>query len=176
MKLLINNLYNLYNIGEAYHVLAIRNAFPQAEITIDGLYSHCNPRICDNLDLKWMGEKHQSSMVTIILGLLKRLIYPRQYDLVIDLGGDTFSEKPMKKYALAHALTLLPYALHHRKYVIISQSIGKFGLTKPISCYVLKNAREVVVRDSKSHLYLNSIGIQNKLAQDLAYGIFYDRN
>ena len=175
MKLLITNLYNLFNMGEVYHIMAIRQAFPNAEIAIDGLYSICNESVCEKLRLNWIGDKKQSNMVVIFAGLFRRMVKPFDCDLVIDLGGDTFSEKPQIRYAVAHALVLLPYAIRNRKYVVISQSIGELKATKLLSKYVLRKAHSVVVRDVKSWHNLYRIGIKSRVAQDLAYGVFYDR-
>lgn len=170
-RLLVTNMYNLYNKGECYHIAAIRIAFPDYEITVDGLYSFYNQALCNQLRLNWLGQKHHSNIIEILLELMQRMINPPNYDLVIDLGGDTFSERPMVRYAVAHALVLLPFALHKRKYVVVSQSIGRFSITKPLCKFVLSRAKGVVVRDYKSYDYLHSIGIECYLGQDLAYGV-----
>lgn len=82
----------------------------------------------------------------------------RKADLVLDLSGDSFTDKgsrsPINILGILIALTM------RKPVVIYSQSIGPFiKLTKPLAKMCLNKARLITVREETSEKYLKVIGV-----------------
>lgn len=175
-KFLITNLYNMYNMGEVLQLQALKENMPKDSFTIQGLYSFIDKELCRRMNIDYVGNARPQSIPRMALAIAKLTakavingIY-NNYDMVIDLGGDTFSDKPNIKYTMMHSLTLLPFAVARKPYVICSQSIGPFGLiTRSLAKFVLKRASAITVREVASQEYLKGIGIESKLHPDLAH-------
>ena len=90
-----------------------------------------------------------------------------QADIVIDLGGDSFSDKgarsPINIAAILIALIL------RKPVVIYSQSIGPFTkLTMPLAKVCLNKAHFITVREGVTKRYLETIGVKNTVMYELA--------
>jgi len=173
---LVTNHYNMQNMGEVLQLQALRESMPEDKFTVQGLYSFIDEELCRKMNIDYVGTTKPQSLPKIALTIAKLTaravvsgVY-NDYDMVIDLGGDTFSDKPNIKYTIMHSLTLLPFAVARKPYVICSQSIGPFGITtKPLAKYILRRASAVTVRDATSQEYLSKLGIDSELHPDLAY-------
>ena len=173
---LITNLYNMFNMGEILQLQALREKFPEDRITISSSYSFIDPKLCSELRVEVTGGLRPKGKVGLMIQTAKLTLKAilgadpyGKYDCIIDLGGDTFSDKPSPIYTIAHCLTLLPAAIIHKPYIICSQSIGPFKFTKPLAKFILKRASAVTARDKTTQQYLKRMGVKAELCHDLAY-------
>ena len=92
-------------------------------------------------------------------------------DIVIDLSGDTLSDK--NNYSLFALLGLLTAILLEKKTAVFSQSIGPFSATtRPIAKFCLNKSSLVVVRETETTNYLTKIRVSNShayLAAEIAF-------
>jgi polysaccharide pyruvyl transferase WcaK-like protein len=99
----------------------------------------------------------------------------KKADLIIDMGGDTFSDYPSCLYSIIHSIGLIITILLDKKYVILSQSIGRFNniITRSIAKYVLNRAEYIISREHITYNYLlNELKINPakiKLVPDIGY-------
>jgi colanic acid/amylovoran biosynthesis protein len=92
-------------------------------------------------------------------------------DLIIDLSGDTLSDK--NNYSIFALLGMLTGLLLNKKVAVFSQSIGYFGrTTRPLAKFCLNRACLIVARETETTNYLRKIGINNPhtyLAAEIAF-------
>lgn len=83
-------------------------------------------------------------------------------DLIIDLSGDTLSDKYV--CSLFSILNILIGILLKKKIVIFSQSIGPFRrITIPLARFCLNKADLIIIREKITKSYLERINIHNHL-------------
>ena len=163
----------MYNAGEMMQLTALRNAYPKDNITLLSLYSIIDPQKCKKLNIQYVGNTKPGSKLKIIIntialtlkaiavrtgfispkGMLKAI---NDSDVVIDLGGDTFSDEVSPIYTLVHSLSLLPAIALGKKYVLLSQSIGEFKtpVTRLIAKFILNHATLILSREYYTTQYL----------------------
>jgi len=92
-------------------------------------------------------------------------------DLIVDLSGDTISDKGT--YSFISLFGILIGILLKKKIAIYSQSIGPFKeITMPIARFALNKADLIVVREKVTKDYLKEIGVSNPsthLAAEIAF-------
>jgi colanic acid/amylovoran biosynthesis protein len=92
-------------------------------------------------------------------------------DLVIDLSGDTLSDRGATCiYSIFHTLTAV---FLKKKTIAFSQSIGPFStFTTPLVRYCLNHLDLIVIRETETLNILKNIGVKNpnlKLAAEIAF-------
>ncbi len=95
-----------------------------------------------------------------------------QADLIVDLSGDMLTEDYGPHVAYSHFIPLLRATLQNRPFVICAQSIGPFGITRPLARFVLNKAAAITARDEITVSYLKSIGVtadRLTLTADMAF-------
>jgi len=81
-------------------------------------------------------------------------------DILVDLSGDTFSDKNAR--ALFSILGIFIGMLLGKKIAVFSQSIGPFNkITKPIARFCLNIVDLIVIREDATENYLRTIGVNN---------------
>jgi colanic acid/amylovoran biosynthesis protein len=92
-------------------------------------------------------------------------------DIIVDLSGDTFSDKEAR--ALFSILGIFIGMVLGKKIAVFSQSIGPFNkLTKPIARFCLNMVDLIVIREDVTKKYLRHIGVNNActyLAGEIAF-------
>ena len=92
-------------------------------------------------------------------------------DIIIDLSGDTFSDKNAR--AVFSILGIFIGTFLGKKVAVFSQSIGPFNkITKPLARFCLNRVALIVIRESVSQSYLRYIGVNNPstyLAGEIAF-------
>ncbi len=82
-------------------------------------------------------------------------------DIIVDLSGDTFSDKNAR--ALFSILGIFIGMLLGKKIAVFSQSIGPFNkITKPIARFCLNVVDLIVIREDATENYLRTIGVNNR--------------
>jgi len=191
-QFLVTNLYNMYNTGEMMQLKALRSHFAKDKFTIASIYSIISKSECNCLKIGYVGSQLppskpllilkavnlllQAAMVKISLtkpkGIIKSYI---DCDIIIDLGGDTFSDDVSSIYTLAHCFSLLPAIILGKEYIICSQSIGKFKttITKKLARFILNRAKLITTREAESTRYIKEeLKIKPEIIRqtvDLAY-------
>lgn len=191
-KYAIVNLYNMYNSGELMQLQALVNNLPDSQINIISLYSMIDINKCKELGIKYTGIVKPKNRLNALMVLGKTLILAlcnkfginktnkiikeiKSADLIIDMGGDTFSDYPSCLYSIIHSIGLIIVILLNKKFVILSQSIGRFNnfITKNIAKYVLSKAEYIIVREYVTLNYLiDEVKINNeiiKIVPDIGY-------
>jgi len=202
-QFLITNLYNMYNTGEMMQLKALRNYFDKDKFTIASIYSIIKFTIasiysiistdeCKNIKVGYAGSKTPQSKSLLLvkaIGLLLQAIVVKiglfkpkniisaytDCDVIIDLGGDTFSDDVSPVYTLAHCFSLLPAIILGKEYIICSQSIGKFKtpITKALAHFILNKAKLITTREAETTRYIiEELKIKPEIIRqtmDLAY-------
>jgi len=192
-KILLTNIYNFHNKGEMAQLYALRNSLPNNEFTTAPFYSFVSKKECEKLGINIAGrvqplsKNKLFSWAAIILArtilwkiirqdwiLNRELLAYKNCDMIIDLGGDTFSDVPSVKYTLIHCFSLLPAITFGKPYIICSQSIGKFKTfyTRALAKFILNRAKAITPREQVTKNYLaNNLKIKNKKTYvlDLAF-------
>ena len=92
-------------------------------------------------------------------------------DLILDLSGDTLSDKNI--YSIFSISSILIGFLLKKKVAVYSQSIGPFKkITMPLARLCLNRADLIVVRESVTKNYLRDMGVTNPsmyLAAEIAF-------
>lgn len=190
-KYAIVNLYNMYNGGELMQLQALVNKL-DGRITLISLYSIVDTQKCKELGIKYTGAIKPNGKIKTVVNIGKVVLSAVLYkigvirasgilrdmlnaDLIIDMGGDTFSDYPSVYYSIIHSISLILALLLGKKYVILSQTIGKFNIpiTKRLARYVLSRATYIIVREYHTLNYLiNDMKIKSelvKLVPDIGY-------
>lgn len=184
-KILVTNVFNLYNLGELLQLEALANRF---KISLLSIYSYLDERQCKRLGVNVLGKTRPRDLLGFPLWFMalslraylyhwtgkrfflnKMLKEALDHDLVIDLGGDTFHDRDLL-YLLSHTWTLKLIQLLGLPYMCLSQTILLTGRHKRRAEKVLREAKKIVVRDSESYNALLSMKLSNvQLAPDLAF-------
>ena len=194
-RFVITNLYNMYNYGEIMQLVPLCRDIRDCEINIFSLYSIIDKDKCEELGIRYVGDVAPSGKIKVIrnsiilllqsilikLGVIKPkgiLKVIKDSDLVIDMGGDTFSDYPSIMYSLVHMVSLYIAVLLNKKYVILSQSVGRFSniITKRLAKYVLNKAAYITVREHRTFEYLTKeVGISPQIVKPVPeIGYLYD--
>ena len=182
-NILLTNVYNFHNLGEVAQIRALLQSLPDCRFTVSGLYSFVDPGVCKELGIEVAGAPLKMSKVFFVrhvAGLFVRatlwrvarrpkrphglLGAYRDCDVVVDLGGDTFSDDPSPIYTLVHSVGLLLALVMGKPYVISSQSVGPFRtpLTRMLARFLLNRAAAVTARGQFTNRYLvNDLRIKN---------------
>jgi len=196
MKILLTNVFNFYNRGEMLQVEALTQNI-KANYGLFSVFSYLDPQKIKKYNLEVLGHKRREPLFLpffllwfgslLIRSFLWRIFHfsfflnktlkkIRSYDFIVDLGGDTFSDKPNILYSLSHIIVLFLMMSLDKKYIILSQTIGVFPFTQILARYILKNATRISVRDYISAQRLYSLGInQITIAPDIAFLINHNR-
>ena len=188
----IVNLYNMYNTGELMQLLALRKALPKNDkVTLISFYSFVNKEACSNNNIEYAGkEQPDASYIKmaitffsiIIQAILFKLGISRKNnilkalhnsDIVLDMGGDTFSDNVSILYTITHSIPLLVCIIINKPYIVFSQSLGiyKTLVTKVLAKLLLKKAKLITARENYTIEYLRDIGISSNIIAmpDIAY-------
>jgi polysaccharide pyruvyl transferase WcaK-like protein/NAD-dependent dihydropyrimidine dehydrogenase PreA subunit len=98
-----------------------------------------------------------------------------EHDIIVDLGGDTFTDESGVLSTLKHSYDLILMRLLDKQYIVCSHTLGpyKHVLTKFIARFLLQRALAITVRDPQSYDYLvNKLKLKDVnlyLAPDLAF-------
>lgn len=179
VKILLTNTYNWQNMGEVTQVEALIRGLPEATFIVSSIYSFIDRDMARKLGVRIIGADAPKGRLSVILKL--PIILARQLrgfwdcDMVVDLGGDTFSDDPSPVYTLMHSIALLLAWAVGKPYVICSQSVGPFKtrITRWLAIFLLSRARSITVRGQSSFDYL-TCGLRLtyprvQLAPDLAF-------
>ncbi len=191
VKLLLTSVFNLHNKGEIMQVEGLTRSLPGADFLVLGLFSYLPPALVYRYGLQVVG-RHKPYFIPVffiwfmllllraalwrVLGLqfllnsmLKKVL---ACDLAVDLGGDTFADKPHLFYSLSHIGVLILMRLLKLPYAVVSQTIGPFNnpFTRLAARSVLKKAVVVTVRDRTSLSYLQTLGLKHvHIAPDIGF-------
>lgn len=181
MKILLTNICDLYNKGEVALVSSVADNLSNSEITIVPIFSFINPELCSRLRIKVQGRSSPPSIPLLFLWsvatlcravlwsfinnlfkaklsllLNKELTAYKNTDLMVDLGGDTFSDDYGSLSTCLHCYSLFLGMLFKKPYFICSQSIGPFrnNLTRFLAKFILNRANVISVREPISLKYL----------------------
>ncbi|MCW4001027.1 MAG: polysaccharide pyruvyl transferase family protein [Candidatus Bathyarchaeota archaeon] len=201
MKVLLTNVCDLYNKGEVALVTTVAKNFPQSELMIAPLFSFIDSALCTKLKISVWGRLKPLPKplllvwVTLVLlragawsflnkvcrvnmaYLLNRELraYSRA-DLIVDLGGDTFSDDYGFLASCMHCYSLFLAILLGKPYFVCSQTIGPFKtpLTRFFARFILARAQMITVREGLTQKYLLNnlkLALSNrlKLVPDLAF-------
>ena len=192
MNVLFTNIYNFYNKGEVMQLEALTKHLRMSEFSLLSIYSFIDPTVCESLGVKVVGTLkprhplHLGALAVYIVlsALLWRPIHVNMFlneelnevlhsDVIVDLGGDTFSDNTGIIYAIAHSYSLFLAWILGKQYIVCSQTIDPFKnpITQYIARYVLHGALAVTAREPLTYNYLaNGLGLENVyLAPDLAF-------
>lgn len=191
-KYTVVNLYNMYNYGELMQLTALKHNLTHSDITLFSLYSIVDSDKCAELDVKYCGDIKPIGIKGIVIKTVKltllaaldylgikpvrgQLKILKDSDVIIDMGGDTFSDYPSMTYTFMHSASLLLATLLRKDYVILSQSVGEFNniITKNIAKYFLSRANYIVIREYHTLNYLlDELKLDSariKLVPDIGY-------
>lgn len=200
MRILLTNVYDMFNKGEVILVTSLVKNLPGVEFTLAPLYSFLDVEFCKKLGIKIFGRTsprhgilllfwstltlsraflwsflHKLFRVRIGVLLNKEVEAYLDANLIVDLGGDNFSDDSGFGGSLVHSYSLLFALLFNKPFIICSQSIGPFKniLTKNLARYILNRASLITVREPITEYYLtNDLKVKgNKLhlIPDLAF-------
>ena len=181
MKILLTNVCDLYNKGEVTLVTTIANNLPNSEIMIAPIFSFINRELCVRLKIKVFGRISPLPKPLLLLWsvalvlraalwsafkkafninlaflLSRELQAYSKADLIIDLGGDTFSDDYGVFSTCIHCYSLFLGFLFNKPYFICSQSIGPFknSFTRFLAKATLQRAEMITVREPITMRYL----------------------
>lgn len=201
MKILLTNVYDLFNKGEVALVTGLVKNLPDSEFIIASLYSFLNKELCRKWGIKIFGRINPRPAFLLlpwfILTLFRAFVWSLSHkllninpdfllnkelkaylgaDLIIDLGGDNFSDETGFGGSLVHIYSLLPALLFNKPFVICSQSIGPFKthFTRVLAKFILNRAKLITVREPITFRYLVNdlrirVGEHLHLIPDLAF-------
>jgi colanic acid/amylovoran biosynthesis protein len=91
-------------------------------------------------------------------------------DIILDIGGDTFSTIYGKKEIISHGALILSAKLLKKPIVLYCQTIGPFGkLDLTLAKQFLKLVDLIIVREHISANYLKRLGLQPYICADPAF-------
>ena len=96
----------------------------------------------------------------------------RDADLLVDLSGDTLTEDYGVRCVISHLMPILKAMLLGRPVVICAQTIGPFGITRPLARFALRRAALITAREGLTETYLADLGVDRQrleLTADLAF-------
>jgi len=200
MKILLTNVYNLFNKGEVSLVTSLVKNLPNLKFIIAPLYSFLDEELCRKLGIKIFGRINPRPVFLLlpwsVLTLFRVLIWSLSHkllninpdfllnkelkayleaDMIIDLGGDSFSDETGFGGSLVHIYSLFPALLLNKQFIICSQSIGPFKtpFTRALARFVLNRAKLITVRENITFHYLvNNLRMKNEhlyVIPDLAF-------
>lgn len=188
-KILLTDVFNLYNRGEQLQIDALINNIPNP-FGFLSLYSIINKSYCVKNNIEVLGSYRPFSLFKLfpflLILYLRAYLYKktkltfwlndllnqiRSYTLAINLGGETFTTNSNLFYAFKHIYTLNLLNCLNIPYVILSQTITlDEGLTSKFAKSVLDNALFISVRDEATYnLMLNLEQEQSFLHPDIAF-------
>lgn len=188
-KILLTDVFNLYNRGEQLQIDALINNIPNP-FGFLSLYSIINKPYCVKNNIEVLGSYRPFSLFKLfpflLILYLRAYLYKktkltfwlndllnqiRSYTLAINLGGETFTTNSNLFYAFKHIYTLNLLNCLNIPYVILSQTITlDEGLTSKFAKSVLDNALFISVRDEATYnLMLNLEQEQSFLHPDIAF-------
>jgi colanic acid/amylovoran biosynthesis protein len=191
MKLLFTNIFNFSNRGEVLQLEALIRHL-KAEFSVLSIYSYIDQKMCEVFGVRVVGTYRPRRLLhlaiwalyTTFRALLWRLTHISSFlneelreilrsDIIVDLGGDTFSDEPSILYAVAHSYSLILAKLLTKPYIVLSQSIGPFKtpLTRLLAKIILRGALVITVREPLSYSYLTvKLRLENVyLTHDVAF-------
>lgn len=188
MNILLTNVYDLFNLGEVALVTSLVKNLHEPKFRIASLYSFLDEEICQKLGVKIVGQASPRPAFflffwftltlfrAILWSILHKLfnIHPNfllnrelkaylESDLIVDLGGDNFSDESGFGGSLIHGYSLLLAILLDKPFIICSQSIGPFKtyFTKSLAKYIMSKASLITVREPITLRYLlNDLGLK----------------
>jgi len=207
LRVLLTNVFNFFNKGEeamiASVAMGVKKHFPDVEFAIVPIYSYIDMNTCKRYGIEVSGHMYPPSKlrlglrasILLIRMLLSSLISAfgirpnsllgrelRSYtdsDVVIDLGGDTFSDDPSIIYNMLHCFSLLPAIFFKKPFIIMAQSIGPFKtpVSKFVAKFILDQAVFITAREVRTKNYLSKLGVKRPVYEttDLAFMLEPDR-
>ena len=190
MSILITNVFNFFNKGEVMQLEALVRGLRTASFSILSIYSYIDPEICEELGLKLVGGLRPKpllslwALLTLLRATLWRIIGLRillndelkeilNSDVIVDLGGDTFADRPSPIYTIAHIYSLLLARIIGKPYIVCSQTIGPFRnrVTRLLARFILRYALAITAREPLTYSYLTEELKLEKvyLAPDIAF-------
>jgi len=185
VRILQTGTFNSMNKGDAAMQISMADALahdiPSAKVLIStpfpdldrDFYKDYELVICSRRRLIWASFQLLRAMLWGLfdrVGLKLNWLVPerelQEYlkaDLVVDLSGDMLTEDYGPHVAYSHYLPLLLAIMLRRPFVACAQSIGPFGLTKPLARFILNKAQFITTRDQISMDYLLGMGIRPEL-------------
>lgn len=190
--ILFTNIYNFCNRGEILQLEALTKHLRGSELSVLSIYSFIDQRVCENLGVKVVGTlkpRHSLhlgiwALYTALRALLWRLTHLNIFlgkelkeilhsDVIVDQGGDTFSDDSGIIYTVAHSYSLLLAWILGKPYIICSQTVGPFKnpITRLLSKLLLRGALAIIAREPLTYKYLTQeLRLENVyLAPDLAF-------
>ena len=188
-KILLTDVFNLYNRGERLQIDALINNLPNP-FGLLSLYSFINKPYCVKNNIEVLGSYRPLSLFKLfpflLILYLRAYLYKKMkltfwlndflkevksYSLAVDLGGETFTTNSNFFYAFKHIYTLNLLNCLNIPYVILSQTITlDEGLTSKFAKSVLDNALFISVRDEATYnLMLDLEQEQSFLHPDIAF-------
>lgn len=190
-NILFTNIYNFFNKGEMLQLEALTKHL-MARFSVLSIYSFIDQGVCERLGVKVVGTLKPRrlfhlgiwALSTIFRALLWRLTHLNMFlgkelreilrsDVVVDLGGDTFSDDRGIIYTVAHSYSLLLAWILGKSYIVCSQTIGPFknSITRFLSRLLLRGALAITAREPLTYNYLTrELGLENVyLAPDVAF-------
>lgn len=181
MKILLTNVYDLFNKGEIALVTSLVKNIPNTEFMFAPFYSFLDIELCKKLGIKIFGRTNPRpaflllfwSTLTLFRAFIWFLLHKlfsikpdfllneelKAYldaNLIVDLGGDNFSDDTGFGGSLVHSYSLLFTLLFNRPFIICSQSIGPFRtfFTRVLAKYILNKACLITAREPITENYL----------------------
>ena len=96
----------------------------------------------------------------------------RDADVLVDLSGDTLTEDYGIKCVMSHLMPIFTALCLQRPVVLYAQTIGPFGVTRPLAKFALKRVTLITAREELSFDYVRSMGIAEPslhLTADVAF-------
>ena len=176
----------------------IRNKVGNAEFIIAPIYSHIDIDLCNEQGIQIVGRIKPlrnfllfpwTALVLLrvllwrffnrVLGINVRFLLNRTLgsyydsDIVIDLGGDTFTDVPNMVYLISHFCSLLPAITFGKPIVVCAQTVGPFKkrASRMLARYMLNKMKLVIVRDPISKETIFDLDVMKPvyLTNDLAF-------
>ena len=192
IRILITNVFNFFNKGEVMQLEALVRGLRTASFSILSIYSYIDLKICEELGVKLVGGLRPKplpllslwALLTLLRATLWRIIGLRillndelreilHSDVIVDLGGDTFTDDPSPMYMIAHIYSLLLASIIGKPYIVCSQTIGPFRnrVTRLLARSILRYALAITAREPLTYSYLmEELKLENLyLAPDIAF-------
>ena len=187
-KYLLTNVYNYDNQGEMAQVMGLVNNL-KGSFAVVPMVSKVDRGFCERLNIQIKGRDKPLPKLLFILWIGSFLIRAklgiflnqeirayRDCDVVLSMGGDTFSDEQHPLQTILHCCQLLPAIFMNKPYILASQSIGVFktSFTRKVARYVLSHSKLIIARENITVEYLKSMGIDKNVRCAIDVGLLLE--
>ena len=194
-KVLFSGTFCSLNKGDAAMQISayrsLRAVVPEAEITIHTPFPEIDRQTYSNYRL--FGSCRRRAIQAMFL-LLRAMLWSsfrkfgaagpkwllahpelqeyQRADVIVDLSGDTITQDYGLRCLISHLIPVFIAAFLERPVVLCAQTIGPFGITKPLAKFALNRVTLITAREELSLNELRGLGVEKPrvhLTADIAF-------